>query len=62
LHFLHQLICVLSAAVRPTMQADSEGDDWQTPCEVCGRTYPHEHIRSMYSSQQQDSSDDAGDQ
>lgn len=33
--------------------------DWQTPCEVCGRTYPHEHIRSIYSSHQHDSSDEA---
>ncbi len=26
---------------------DSE-DEWRKPCEECGRTYPHEHIRSIY--------------
>ena len=28
--------------------ATDEGDDWQQPCDVCGRRYPHQHIRSMY--------------
>jgi hypothetical protein len=32
--------------------------DWQAPCEVCGRTYPHEHIRSIYSSHQPGSDED----
>ena len=31
---------------------DEEGDadEWQKPCEECGRKYPHQHIRSMYAS------------
>lgn len=37
---------------------DEADGGWQTPCEVCGRTYPHEHIRSIYSSRQHDSSDE----
>ena len=28
--------------------APDEGDEWQQPCDVCGRRYPHQHIRSMY--------------
>jgi hypothetical protein len=26
---------------------EAAGDGWQQPCEVCGRRYPHQHIRSM---------------
>lgn len=28
---------------------DENGNEWQRPCEECGRRYPHQHIRSMYS-------------
>lgn len=27
---------------------EEEGDEWQKPCDVCGRCYPHQHIRSVY--------------
>lgn len=30
------------------IEEENEGNDWQAPCEVCGRRYPHQHIRSMY--------------
>lgn len=36
------------------------GDDWQQPCEVCGRAYPHEHIRSVYADRHSDSEDEDG--
>ncbi|KAL4458222.1 hypothetical protein ABPG75_013087 [Micractinium tetrahymenae] len=29
-------------------EEEEEQDDWQQPCEVCGRRYPHQHIRSVY--------------
>lgn len=37
----------------PTPQAVSsdggeEEDEGAPPCELCGRTFPHEHIRAMY--------------
>jgi hypothetical protein len=28
--------------------SDEDEDEWRKPCEECGRTYPHEHIRSIY--------------
>lgn len=39
------------------------GDDWQQPCEVCGRTYAHTHIRAIHSSQHHtdEESSDLGD-
>lgn len=36
-------------------------DDWATPCEVCGRTYAHTHVRALYSTQQQDGSEEEED-
>eukprot|EP00879_Flechtneria_rotunda_P014721 GHRR01015383.1.p2 GENE.GHRR01015383.1~~GHRR01015383.1.p2 ORF type:complete len:195 (+),score=70.28 GHRR01015383.1:712-1296(+) len=35
-------------------------EGWQAPCEVCGRTYPHEHIRALYASTLHD--DNSGDE
>lgn len=43
----------------PTAAADAsedEGDD--EPCEVCGRRYPHQHIRSVYRTTVDDSDND----
>ena len=39
---------------------DDEQDDWQEPCEVCGRRYFHEHIqaRAVYSLDNPDHDDD----
>jgi len=34
--------------------SEEEGDEWQQPCEVCGRRYPHQHIRSVYASRRED--------
>eukprot|EP00887_Chlorella_sp_A99_P006174 scaffold3.g6174.t1 len=34
------------------------GSDWQLPCEVCGRRYPHQHVRSMYADRPSDSEED----
>lgn len=49
------LLLLLAAAVQA-------GDaDWAAPCEVCGRTYPHEHVRAIYGSTQQHGSDDDED-
>lgn len=33
--------------------SEEEGDEWQQPCEVCGRRYPHQHIRSVYTSRRE---------
>lgn len=30
-------------------EEEEEAEEWQQPCEVCGRRYPHQHIRSVYS-------------
>lgn len=38
--------------------SEEEGEDWQPACEVCGRRYPHQHIRSAFVSRGEDSSDD----
>lgn len=27
--------------------AVEEGDEWATPCALCGRTYPHTHKRAV---------------
>lgn len=38
--------------------------DWETPCEVCGRTYAHTHVRALYSTQHRsdaDSDEGSGD-
>ena len=34
---------------------------WQAACEVCGRCYPHEHVKAIYSSRAYDSSDGEDD-
>lgn len=39
-----------------------EGDEWQQPCEVCGRRYPHQHIRSVYASRPGDGSSSEGEE
>lgn len=52
-----------------SLQDDSDGgssgeeeaaaaDDWQQPCEVCGRRYPHHHIRSVQATRGSDSESD----
>lgn len=38
--------------------SDEGGSDWQEPCDVCGRCYPHQHIRSMYGQHYSDSDSD----
>lgn len=40
---------------------DDDNDEWQAPCEECGRRYPHQHIRSVYRNLIVDSDDDNGD-
>ncbi|KAA6421396.1 MAG: hypothetical protein FRX49_04166 [Trebouxia sp. A1-2] len=37
---------------------DSE-DDGDKPCSLCGRQYPHEHIRSVYTASLDDSDSDS---
>jgi hypothetical protein len=37
---------------------DEGAESWQPACEVCGRRYPHEHIRSTFVSRAEDSSDE----
>jgi hypothetical protein len=34
---------------------EDKGDDWAPPCEICGRRYPHQHVRSMYRNELSDS-------
>lgn len=42
--------------------SEEEGeDDWQQPCEVCGRRYPHQHFRSVYASRQSGSDSEPGE-
>ncbi|PRW60072.1 thioredoxin domain-containing 9-like protein [Chlorella sorokiniana] len=41
--------------------SEEEGDEWQQPCEVCGRRYPHQHIRSVYASRPEDGSSSEGE-
>lgn len=44
------------------LERDSEGseaDDWDEPCTVCGRRYPHQHVAAL-SGTQQDESDGEG--
>ncbi|KAF6256722.1 hypothetical protein COO60DRAFT_84517 [Scenedesmus sp. NREL 46B-D3] len=41
-------------------EESGQADGWAAPCEVCGRTYAHTHVRALYSTQQLDGSD-AGD-
>lgn len=33
-------------------------DEWSMPCQECGRRYPHQHIRSMYKGNLNESDDD----
>lgn len=40
-------------------EEDEEGAEWQQPCEVCGRRYPHQHIRSVYAGGGRGSGSDA---
>lgn len=40
--------------------AGGGGND-DTPCEVCGRCYPHEHVRAVYRRQDSDDEDDDSD-
>ena len=42
----------------PDSEEEEGGGDWQQPCEVCGRRYPHQHVRSAYADRPSDSSDD----
>jgi hypothetical protein len=30
--------------------APQEESEWQQPCEVCGRRYPHQHVKAVYAS------------
>lgn len=46
---------------RSSEDEDGQAEGRGAPCEVCGRTYAHTHVRALYSTQQQDSSD-AGDE
>eukprot|EP00775_Hariotina_reticulata_P009687 gene9687-9845_t len=39
---------------------EEEDAELAAACEVCGRTYPHEHVRAVYSSNCQDS--DSGEE
>jgi len=46
-----------------TLQEESDGaeevDTWKNaPCEVCGRRYPHEHVKAVY--RDHHSTDDEG--
>ena len=34
---------------------EEAGGEWEQPCEVCGRRYPHQHIRSAYAGGAHDS-------
>lgn len=42
-------------------EGGGEGDEWQQPCEVCGRRYPHQHIRSVYARRGDGSSESDGE-
>ncbi|GAB4820410.1 hypothetical protein N2152v2_007456 [Parachlorella kessleri] len=39
---------------------ETEADSWQPACDVCGRRYPHQHIRSTFVNRVSDSSDEEG--
>ncbi|WIA31803.1 hypothetical protein OEZ86_002671 [Tetradesmus obliquus] len=39
-------------------EEDTQADGRDAPCEVCGRTYAHTHVRALYSTQQQGSDAD----
>lgn len=40
---------IISSWLMELMQdTEDNPDDWQEPCEICGRRYHHEHIRSTY--------------
>ncbi len=40
------------------MCALQEEGDWQAPCEVCGRRYPHQHVKAVYQSAAADEGSD----
>lgn len=42
-------------------EGEGEGDEWQQPCDVCGRCYPHQHIRSVYATRGSGSDSDGDD-
>ena len=37
-----------AAAPAPVSDDDDDGDEWNKPCDECGRRYPHQHVRSAY--------------
>jgi hypothetical protein len=40
---------------------DEEGGPGGAPCELCGRTFPHEHVRAMYRGGEEDGGGDSSD-
>ena len=44
---LKQVLAGTSSIVSDESEED-DGNEWQKPCEECGRRYPHQHIRSIY--------------
>lgn len=42
-------------------EGGDEGDEWEQPCEVCGRRYPHQHIRSVYARRSDGGSESDGE-
>lgn len=34
--------------------SDVEDGEWMVPCTLCGRRYPHQHVRTMYQGNQSD--------
>ena len=34
------------------VKQEDEGRSKDAPCEVCGRRYPHEHVRAVYSTRE----------
>lgn len=42
-------------------EEEDDVDEWRTPCEDCGRRYPHQHIRSIYKTATDDDENDDDD-
>jgi hypothetical protein len=46
---LHMFHMPLALPALPALQGE---DSRHPPCELCGRRYPHEHIKAVYRSEQ----------
>ena len=52
---------VKASAKRHGEDDDEDNDDGDDPCKLCGRTYPHEHIRNVRDPYESDASSSSGE-